>query len=172
MNPDLPTLTNLPSLLSLPLLAHLNLHLFPTRRPPILFDEFTRKHLRNPSFSQLVSSSPFSRFDRVHGTNLNRENEGEKFDWYASGIRVMPICDLDKRVPHAKRVMGLDIVVWWDINETTWKVFNDSCPDGSTPLSEGRIDQWGRLRCVYHGWCFNGLVIANSSFKYHRMVLG
>ncbi|CAN1842156.1 Protochlorophyllide-dependent translocon component 52, chloroplastic, partial [Linum perenne] len=24
------------------------------------------------------------------------------------------------------------------------------------PLSEGRIDQWGRLQCVYHGWCFNG----------------
>ncbi|XP_071724546.1 protochlorophyllide-dependent translocon component 52, chloroplastic-like [Rutidosis leptorrhynchoides] len=23
-------------------------------------------------------------------------------------------------------------------------------------LSEGRIDQWGRLQCVYHGWCFDG----------------
>ncbi|KAK3037041.1 hypothetical protein RJ639_031615 [Escallonia herrerae] len=26
--------------------------------------------------------------------------------------------------------------------------------DWLAPLSEGRIDQWGRLQCVYHGWCF------------------
>ena len=30
------------------------------------------------------------------------------------------------------------------------------CPHRLAPLSEGRIDQWGRLQCVYHGWCFNG----------------
>ncbi|CAN1140100.1 Protochlorophyllide-dependent translocon component 52, chloroplastic [Linum perenne] len=30
------------------------------------------------------------------------------------------------------------------------------CPHRLAPLSEGRIEQWGRLQCVYHGWCFNG----------------
>ena len=68
----------------------------------------------------------------------------------------MPICDLDKRVPHGKTVMGIDVVVWWDKNESAWKVFDDLCPHRLAPLSEGRIDQWGRLQCVYHGWCFNG----------------
>ncbi|KAJ6427945.1 hypothetical protein OIU84_023365 [Salix udensis] len=52
--------------------------------------------------------------------------------------------------------MGLDIVVWWDKNESSWRVFKDACPHRLAPLSEGRIDQWGRLQCVYHGWCFNG----------------
>lgn len=84
------------------------------------------------------------------------ETEGEKFDWYSEWYPVMPVCDLDKRVPIAKKVIGLDLVVWWDRNENAWKVFDDSCPHRLAPLSEGRIDQWGRLQCVYHGWCFNG----------------
>ncbi|CAN1355766.1 Protochlorophyllide-dependent translocon component 52, chloroplastic [Linum perenne] len=80
----------------------------------------------------------------------------EKFDWYAQWYPVMPVCDLDKRVPHAKKVLGIDVVVWWDQNENAWKVFDDMCPHRLAPLSEGRIDQWGRLQCVYHGWCFDG----------------
>ncbi|KAI3798290.1 hypothetical protein L1987_33561 [Smallanthus sonchifolius] len=68
----------------------------------------------------------------------------------------MPVCDLDKRAPAGKKVMGLDVVVWWDKNENAWKVFDDMCPHRLAPLSEGRIDQWGRLQCVYHGWCFGG----------------
>ncbi|KAK9114659.1 hypothetical protein Syun_021456 [Stephania yunnanensis] len=82
--------------------------------------------------------------------------ESERFDWYSQWYPVAPICDLDKRVPHAKRVMGIDIVVWWDRKEEKWQVFDDSCPHRLAPLSEGRIDQWGRLQCVYHGWCFDG----------------
>ncbi|KAH8512376.1 hypothetical protein H0E87_005855 [Populus deltoides] len=62
---------------------------------------------------------------------LEAASQEEKFDWYAQWYPVMPVCDLDKRVPHAKTVMGLDLVVWWDRNESEWK-------------------------CVYHGWCFNG----------------
>ncbi|XP_060973617.1 protochlorophyllide-dependent translocon component 52, chloroplastic-like isoform X1 [Cannabis sativa] len=79
-----------------------------------------------------------------------------KFDWYSNWCPIMPVCDLDKRRPHGKKVMGVDVVVWWDKNESEWKVFDDSCPHRLAPLSEGRIDQWGRLQCVYHGWCFNG----------------
>lgn len=92
----------------------------------------------------------------VVSTENEADSQGEKFDWYAQWYPLMPVCDLDKRVPHGKRVMGLDVVVWWDKNETEWKVFNDLCPHRLAPLSEGRIDQWGRLQCVYHGWCFSG----------------
>uniref|UniRef100_F6GUK6 Rieske domain-containing protein n=1 Tax=Vitis vinifera TaxID=29760 RepID=F6GUK6_VITVI len=80
----------------------------------------------------------------------------EKFDWLSQWYPVAPVCDLDKRKPHSKRVIGLDVVVWWDRNESEWKVFDDACAHRLAPLSEGRIDQWGRLQCVYHGWCFNG----------------
>ncbi|RHN42607.1 putative pheophorbide a oxygenase [Medicago truncatula] len=84
------------------------------------------------------------------------ETGSEKFDWYSQWYPLMPICDLDKRAPHAKKVMGIDVVIWWDRNESAWQVFDDACPHRLAPLSEGRIDQWGRLQCVYHGWCFNG----------------
>lgn len=89
-------------------------------------------------------------------TDAPGDAAGEKFDWYSQWYPVMPVCDLDKRRPHAKKVMGLDVVVWWDRNEEAWKVFDDTCPHRLAPLSEGRIDQWGRLQCVYHGWCFGG----------------
>ncbi|XP_022988064.1 protochlorophyllide-dependent translocon component 52, chloroplastic-like isoform X1 [Cucurbita maxima] len=92
----------------------------------------------------------------VVGTEQPEMEEEEKFDWFAEWYPVMQVCDLDKRVPIAKKVLGLDLVVWWDRNENAWKVFDDSCPHRLAPLSEGRIDQWGRLQCVYHGWCFNG----------------
>ncbi|XP_078429934.1 ACD1-like protein [Wolffia australiana] len=81
---------------------------------------------------------------------------GEQFDWFDHWYPVAAICDLDKRVPHGKTVLGLDVVVWWDRSEEKWQVFNDLCPHRLAPLSEGRIDQWGRLQCVYHGWCFDG----------------
>ncbi|KAF9595250.1 hypothetical protein IFM89_038253 [Coptis chinensis] len=87
---------------------------------------------------------------------VENEVQKEKFDWYSHWYPVMPLCDLDKKVPHAKKVLGIDIVVWWDRNEEKWQVFDDKCPHRLAPLSEGRIDQWGRLQCVYHGWCFNG----------------
>ncbi|KAI3794834.1 hypothetical protein L1987_37474 [Smallanthus sonchifolius] len=83
-------------------------------------------------------------------------DEDEKFDWFSQWYALMPVCDLDKRAPVGKKVMGLDVVVWWDKNENAWKVFDDMCPHRLAPLSEGRIDQWGRLQCVYHGWCFSG----------------
>ncbi|PIA53939.1 hypothetical protein AQUCO_00900482v1, partial [Aquilegia coerulea] len=95
------------------------------------------------------SNNPFS-------PEIESQGDEEKFDWFSHWYPIAAVCDLDKRVPHARRVIGLDIVIWWDRNEEKWQVFNDSCPHRLAPLSEGRIDQWGRLQCVYHGWCFNG----------------
>ncbi|GBG89787.1 hypothetical protein CBR_g49638 [Chara braunii] len=38
----------------------------------------------------------------------------------------------------------------------TWRAFLDRCPHRLAPLSEGRIDEQGRLQCSYHGWSFSG----------------
>ncbi|XP_019238662.1 PREDICTED: protochlorophyllide-dependent translocon component 52, chloroplastic [Nicotiana attenuata] len=102
--------------------------------------------------SQSISTESRTPFDE----ETENGNQEEKFDWYAEWYPIMPICDLDKRRPHGKKVMGIDVVVWWDRNEKEWKVMDDACPHRYAPLSEGRIDQWGRLQCVYHGWCFGG----------------
>ncbi|KAL2552298.1 Protochlorophyllide-dependent translocon component 52 [Forsythia ovata] len=82
------------------------------------------------------------------------ENQEEKFDCYDQWYTVIPICDLHKRRPHEKR----------DGNDNDWKVFDDNCLHR---LSQGRIDQWGRLPCVYHSWCFGAS--ASSSLKHTGM---
>ncbi|KAM1756213.1 hypothetical protein ACFX11_005607 [Malus domestica] len=149
----------------------------PSPQFPTKFDESQPKKLTisgfNPyptsSFSPLkgTASSAFKTFTAVQSSvstepanppdpSLENPTQEEKFDWYAQWYPLMPVCDLDKRVPHGKKVLGIDVVVWWDRNESAWKVFDDACPHRLAPLSEGRIDQWGRLQCVYHGWCFNG----------------
>ncbi|KAI3935959.1 hypothetical protein MKX01_021910 [Papaver californicum] len=120
----------------------------------------TRFH-KSSNHNPISSSLPFFNANPLmnssfHKISFQEEEEEEKFDWFSHWYPIIPLCDLDKRVPHAKRVMGLDIVVWWDRNEDKWQVFDDSCPHRLAPLSEGRIDQWGRLQCVYHGWCFDG----------------
>ncbi|KAK2438191.1 protochlorophyllide-dependent translocon component 52, chloroplastic [Trifolium repens] len=116
----------------------------------------------NTSKFKLFTASSSSPLTESSSSNLQVDDEAEveadseKFDWYSQWYPLMPLCDLDKRAPHAKKVIGIDVVIWWDRNESEWKVFGDACPHRLSPLSEGRIDQWGRLQCVYHGWCFNG----------------
>ncbi|XP_078180848.1 protochlorophyllide-dependent translocon component 52, chloroplastic-like [Carex rostrata] len=105
--------------------------------------QFTRLH---------VSTSPSS----TTTTSPNPTPTSETFDWFSHWYPLGPICDLDKRAPKAKTVLGLDVVVWWDRVEGAWKVFDDKCPHRLAPLSEGRVDPQGRLQCVYHGWCFDG----------------
>ncbi|KAL6203924.1 hypothetical protein ACLB2K_021194 [Fragaria x ananassa] len=143
----------------------------PSLQIPSKFDKTQSKKLTFLGFNQSPSSS-FSLVQRHKATfkassiavdtetpsapEAETHTQDDKFDWYAHWYPLMPVCDLDKRVPHAKKVLGIDVVVWWDKNESAWKVFEDACPHRLAPLSEGRIDQWGRLQCVYHGWCFNG----------------
>ncbi|XP_062016009.1 protochlorophyllide-dependent translocon component 52, chloroplastic-like [Rosa rugosa] len=149
----------------------------PSPQFPAKFDKTQSKKLTFLGFKQVPASSfslvqrhrpTFKTCTTISSSNITTETEhpsapqvenqtpDDKFDWYAHWYPLMPVCDLDKRVPHAKKVMGIDVVVWWDRNESAWKVFDDACPHRLAPLSEGRIDQWGRLQCVYHGWCFNG----------------
>ncbi|CAN6314807.1 unnamed protein product [Urochloa humidicola] len=78
------------------------------------------------------------------------------FDWLDHWYAFAPVCDLDPRAPHGKTVLGLAVVAWHDRAAGAWRVFDDTCPHRLAPLSEGRIDDKGRLQCVYHGWCFDG----------------
>ncbi|KAK3149015.1 hypothetical protein QOZ80_3AG0211780 [Eleusine coracana subsp. coracana] len=82
----------------------------------------------------------------------------ERFDWLDQWYPFAPVCDLDPRAPHGKKVLGLSVVAWFDRSGAggEWRVFDDACPHRLAPLSEGRIDDRGRLQCVYHGWCFDG----------------
>ncbi|KAI3798124.1 hypothetical protein L1987_33393 [Smallanthus sonchifolius] len=135
---------------------------------PFFSHSFTQKRSKSPLPN--LTQFPKSKFTKLNAispsvltepTSPPEEETGsldqdEKFDWFSNWYAVMPVCDLDKRAPLGKKVMGLDVVVWWDRNENEWKVFDDRCPHRLAPLSEGRIDQQGRLQCVYHGWCFGG----------------
>lgn len=130
-------------------------------KPMLYFSQFNTiptsfSSSKSKIYAPLSSSSSSPPSSVVSSAEIETEKEDEKFDWFSQWYPVMPECDLDKRAPHAKRVLGLDLVVWWDRNENSWKVFDDMCPHRLAPLSEGRVDQWGRLQCVYHGWCFNG----------------
>lgn len=130
-------------------IQHRSIFNLPLTHPPISsFLLFSRNKLKS-KLQTTISPTDLT-------LDQETETETEKFDWYAQWYPVMPVCDLDKRAPHGKKVLGLDVVVWWDKNENEWKVFDDCCPHRLAPLSEGRIDQWGRLQCVYHGWCFGG----------------
>ncbi|PNX67096.1 protochlorophyllide-dependent translocon component chloroplastic-like, partial [Trifolium pratense] len=68
-----------------------------------------------------LSSSPLTESSssnlQVDDEESEVEADSEKFDWYSQWYPLMPICDLDKRAPHAKKVMGIDVVIWWDRNE-------------------------------------------------------
>ncbi|CAN6476346.1 unnamed protein product [Victoria cruziana] len=128
----------------------------------VLFDKSLQcSGLRAFSPSSFSSSSMLSVEERSAEVEHQAEKE-EKFDWFSNWYPVAPVCDLDRRAPHAKKVIGLDVVVWWDREDGKWQVFDDLCPHRLAPLSEGRIDRNGRLQCVYHGWCFDG----SGSCKY------
>lgn len=64
--------------------------------------------------------------------------------------------DMDPSIPHPLTILGQPVVLWYDRNEAKWRCFLDQCPHRLAPLSEGRIDEEGRLQCSYHGWSFEG----------------
>ncbi|KAH9328154.1 hypothetical protein KI387_000262, partial [Taxus chinensis] len=106
-------------------------------------------------FTPLAIAQPLTSSSQVNtSTEVDVKKDENKFNWFEQWYPAAPEYDLDKRVPHAFTVSGLDIVVWWDKKEQTWSVLDDSCPHRRAPLSEGRIDEDGDLQCSYHGWCF------------------
>jgi phenylpropionate dioxygenase-like ring-hydroxylating dioxygenase large terminal subunit len=71
-------------------------------------------------------------------------------------VLISSLQDMDKSVPHPLLILGQPVVLWYDRRESKWRCFLDQCPHRLAPLSEGRIDEEGRLQCSYHGWSFEG----------------
>lgn len=78
------------------------------------------------------------------------------FDWAEAWHPVHYVEDLDKSRPTRFTLLEQDLVIWWDPNADTWRVFADECPHRLAPLSEGRVNAAGQLECPYHGWAFSG----------------
>ncbi|VAI83223.1 unnamed protein product [Triticum turgidum subsp. durum] len=100
--------------------------------------------------SAVASESPWKEQEPASG------EKDERFDWLDQWYPFAPVEDLDLGAPHGKMVLGIRVVAWYDRGAGEWLVFDDACPHRLAPLSEGRIDDKGRLQCVYHGWCFDG----------------
>ncbi|MEM0981618.1 MAG: Rieske 2Fe-2S domain-containing protein [Cyanobacteria bacterium P01_H01_bin.58] len=80
----------------------------------------------------------------------------ERFDCLEAWYPIAYIEDLDKARPTRFTLLEQALVIWWDPQASTWRVFADQCPHRLAPLSEGRINEAGQLECPYHGWAFSG----------------
>ncbi|CAG9467686.1 unnamed protein product [Pedinophyceae sp. YPF-701] len=75
-------------------------------------------------------------------------------DWRDQWWPVQLEENLDADKPNAVVCLGEAIVLWKD--GAAWRAFADRCPHRAVPLSEGRINEAGRIECPYHGWDFDG----------------
>ena len=76
--------------------------------------------------------------------------------WTAQWWPVSYLQDLDPQRPNRFTLLERDLVIWWEVSTSRWRVFPDVCPHRLVPLSEGRINDAGQLECPYHGWSFDG----------------
>eukprot|EP01039_Chlorochromonas_danica_P000268 gene268-287_t len=103
-------------------------------------------------------------FSRWHRVNLAVDSEpstitsepsttSKLFDWENQWYPIAVEKFLDKKKPHPAKLLGKDLVIWFDGNK--WNVFEDYCPHRLVPLSEGRVEKNGKLLCAYHAWEFD-----------------
>lgn len=83
-------------------------------------------------------------------------DDPNRFDWQEVWYPIAYVKDLDQGELTTFTLLERDLVIWWDHNADTWRVFDDQCPHRLARLSEGRIDEDGLLECPYHGWAFSG----------------
>lgn len=83
-------------------------------------------------------------------------DDPHRFDWQEVWYPIAYVNDLDKKKLTTFTLLDRDLVIWWDHNANTWRVFADQCPHRLARLSEGRIDEDGLIECPYHGWAFSG----------------
>lgn len=58
----------------------------------------------------------------------------DTFDWERQWYPLGFVSYLDPRVPHAKELLGVRLVLWRDAGGT-WRCFEDKCPHRLAPLS-------------------------------------
>lgn len=79
-----------------------------------------------------------------------------RFDLAEAWYPIAYVEDLDKTLPTRFTLLDRGLVIWWDPQGQSWRVFEDKCPHRLAPLSEGRVNEAGHLECPYHGWAFAG----------------
>ncbi|MBE9135749.1 Rieske 2Fe-2S domain-containing protein [Nodosilinea sp. LEGE 07088] len=79
-----------------------------------------------------------------------------RFDWAEAWYPIAYLDDLDPTQLTRFTLLDRGLVIWWDRNDSAWRVFEDKCPHRLAPLSEGRVNEAGKLECPYHGWAFAG----------------
>lgn len=79
-----------------------------------------------------------------------------RFDPREAWYPVAYVEDLTKTRPTRFTLLDQAVVIWWEPQAETWRVFVDQCPHRLAPLSEGRVNEAGQLECPYHGWAFSG----------------
>jgi nitrite reductase/ring-hydroxylating ferredoxin subunit len=62
--------------------------------------------------------------------------------------------EVGAKQPRSLRILGRDLVVFRDRNGTA-RIVDAYCPHLGAHLGDGTVDA-GRLRCPFHGWCFDG----------------
>lgn len=95
----------------------------------------------------------------------------ESFDWARQWYALAFVDYLDPKVPHAKELLGVRLVLWKDA-EGHWRCFEDKCPHRLAPLSgldlvhsafeSGRA--FGSTQC-HAGLCLC-FTIARSTFDF------
>ena len=78
------------------------------------------------------------------------------FDWREAWHPIAYLADLDQTTLTPFTLLERDLVIWWDRQTQSWRVFDDRCPHRLASLSQGRIAEDGLLECPYHGWAFSG----------------
>ena len=79
-----------------------------------------------------------------------------RFDWREAWHPIAYLADLDQTTLTPFTLLERDLVIWWDRQTQSWRVFDDRCPHRLASLSQGRIAEDGLLECPYHGWAFSG----------------
>lgn len=104
----------------------------------------------------MTATYPTTDFQQTSAPLAAGGPDPDRFDWFEAWYPVHYTDDLDKSKPTRFTLLDQDLVIWWEPNAETWRVFADRCPHRLAPLSEGRINELGHLECPYHGWAFSG----------------
>lgn len=102
--------------------------------------------------NKILQTTSFNQTDELPAGGL----DPTRFDWKEVWYPIHYVKDLDKTKPTPFTLLNRKLVIWWDKNASTWRVFDDKCPHRLALLSEGRINEQGLIECPYHGWTFSG----------------
>lgn len=91
--------------------------------------------------------------------NINKRkctiNMINNYDWKKNWYPIALEDRTDKTKPFEFTLLGTNLVIWWDKYLQKWCATDNKCSHRLAKLSEGRINENGKIECPYHGWCFN-----------------